>query len=308
MPSPTKSQVYVDPILTNISIAYQNAAYVCEKIMPLIKVAKDSGYYFVYSKAKFRPESDNRAPSTRANRVDYGLTKATYGPIMEHALEQDIPDEVVEQADNPLDPEFDATENVTERIIISKEIGLATILQDVAQITQYTTLSGTNQWSDYANSDPINDVKTARQAVQSGCLKQANTMLISQYVFDILCEHPDVIDRIKYTQFGTAAEEILARLFKVKNVIVAAAQYNTAKEGQTDSMSYIFGKHAWLLYIDPTPGIRKVSFGYTLYTKPRKVDKWYQQPEKATFVRVSDYYQQLVVAAGAAYFIQNAAA
>jgi hypothetical protein len=185
---------------------------------------------------------------------------------------------------------------------------LATILQDTTQVTQYTTLSGTNQWSDYANSDPINDVRVARQAVQKGCMKQPNVLLLSQYTFDVLCEHPDVIDRIKYTQTGVAAEEILARLFKVKQVIIAAAQYNTVKEGQTDATDYIFGKHAWLLYIEQTPGIRKISFGYTFYTKPRKVDKWYEQQVKSTFVRVSDYYQQLIVATSAAYFIQNACA
>ncbi len=305
---PTKADVYVDPVLTNISVAYKNEDYISEKILPLVKVAKDSGFYFKYDKSKFRPVNDERALGTRAGRVGYGLVKDTYGPIIEHALEQDVPDEIVEQADNPLEPKFDATENVTERILIAKERSLAVKMADTSVLTQNVTLSGTSQWSDYANSNPISDVKTAKQTIHASIFREPNTLVLGKPVFDKLIEHPDIIDRIKYSALGVATTDLLARLFGVNNVLVAGAGYNTAKEGQTDAMAYIWGKHAWLLYIEPTPGIRKVSFGYTFYTKPRQVESWYEQWVKATIIRVSDSYEQKFVATEAAYLIKNAVA
>ena len=305
---PTKSDVYVDPVLTNISIAYQNEDYISEKILPLVKVAKDSGYYFKYDKSKFRPVNDERAPGTRAARVGYGLVKATYGPIIEHALEQEVPDEIVEQADNPLDPKFDATENVTERILVAKERKLAVVMADTSILTQNVTLSGTSQWSDYANSDPISDIKRGKQVIHASIFREPNTLVLGKPVFDKLVDHPDIIDRIKYSALGVATTDLLARLFGVNNVIIAGAGYNTAKEGQADVMDYIWGKHAWLLYIEPNPGIRRLSFGYTFYTNPRKVESWYEQQIKSTIIRVSDYYEQKLVAVEAAYLIKNAVA
>ena len=85
---PVQQQVYIDVVLGQISIAYQNENYIADTIFPQLMVQKRTGIYFVYDKSKFRQVNDYRAPRTRAQQVEYGLTQASYGPLLEHALEQ----------------------------------------------------------------------------------------------------------------------------------------------------------------------------------------------------------------------------
>lgn len=305
---PQIGQVYVDPLLSNISIAYQNPSYLADRIFPEVQVTKISGVYFVYDKSKFIAANDLRAPSTRANRVDYGLVKATYGPLIEHSLEQDIPDELVDQATSPLDPNMDATENVTERILLSKEKDAVAKMTDTAVITQNVTLAGTSQWSDYANSDPIGDLRTAVDVVKKEIMKKPNKLVLTYEAYSVLRNHPQVIERIKYSQLGIVTPELLSAIFDIEEVWIAESEENTANEGQTATMSYLWGKNAWVMYVNPAPAIRSVSFGYTFRRGARQTERWDERWVKAQFVRVTDWYEHKIVAAGAAYFIKNAVA
>lgn len=303
---PQVGQVYVDPLLSNISIAYQNDSYIADAIFPEVQVSKLTGFYFKYDKSKFIAANDLRAPSTRANRVDYGLVKTAYGPLVEHSLEQDIPDEIIDQAVSPLDPNIDATENVTERILLSKELDAFAKCSDTAVITQNITLSGTSQWDDYANSDPIGDVQTAFNTVKKAVLKKPNRLVLGYEVYSSLKNHPQIIERVKYSQLGVLTPELLAQVFDIEQVWIADAEQNSANEGQTASMAYIWGKNAWVLYVNAAPAIRKVSFGYTLRRGARMTERWDERWVKAQFVRVTDWYEQKIVAAEAAYYLKNA--
>jgi len=176
-------------------------------------------------------------------------------------------------------------------------------------MTQNTTLSGTSQWSDYSNSDPIADVRTARTTIHSATFKKPNTMILGKQVFDMLAEHPQIIERIKYSQLGVVTEELLARIFQVEKVLVGEAGSNSAVEGQTDSLSYVWGKHAVLAYIAPKVGIKTLTLAVTFTYGEREVKRWYEQDREGTYVRVGkDNYVQKIVAAGAGYLIKNAIA
>ncbi len=96
-----------------------------------------------------------------------------------------------------------------------------------------------------------------------------NTLVLgSEFVFDALVDHPDIVDRIKYsggvgnTTPAMVNEQTLAQLFKVDRVIVGNAVENTALEGATNSHSFIGGKTALLTYAAPNPGIMVPSAGY----------------------------------------------
>lgn len=303
----SKTDVVVDPVLSNVSKAYSNEMYVATTILPVFKVAKQSGKYYIYDKAKFRRNSTKRAAGAKANEVEYGLTTASF-EAEDHALKEKTPWEIIKQADSALAPESDAAENVTEQLMIDAEVALATTMAATATITQNTTLSGTSQWSDYTNSDPITDVKTARQTVQKAIGRKPNTMIMSQEVFDTLSEHPDVIEKIKYSALGVATEELLARLFKVEKVIVAAAIYETATEGATSSMGYIWGKHCWVGYIAPSARLRSITIGFTFQYGDGAVKKWDDEDAEARYVRVNKNYVQKLVATEAVYLIKNAVA
>jgi hypothetical protein len=301
---PLPSQVYQDPLLSNLSVAYKNPNYVADTIFPEVQVKTATGYYFTYDKSKFTAANTLRAPSTRANRVNFGLTKTAYGPLVEHSLEQDLPDEVFEQQQAPFDLNVDAMEDVTERILLDKEVDAYTQLST----TPDATLSGTDKWSDYANSDPIGNVQTAVDTIQKAALVHANTLLLSYPVFAKLRNHPAIIERIKYSERGIVTPEIMAAVFDIGRVIIAAAEQNTAKEGQTETLDYVWGKTAAVLFITATPGIRMVTYGYTFRIGPRQVERWDDRAVKAQFIRVTDWYEQMIVATACKYFFATAVA
>jgi len=304
--SPTLNDIRIDPILSNVSVAYKNEAYIAEQILPVIPSKERTGKYFKYDKSKFRKVQSLRGMGAPANEVDYGLTISTAYVCQEHSLRQIVPDELKDQAPLPLNPELDATENVTERLLIEKEYDLATYMQNPSNLTG-VTLSGSSKWSDYANSDPIGNIKKGKKTIHSKIFVEPNTLVLGKEVYDTLLDHPDIIDRIKYRS-DVATADILARLFGVEKVLVGGAGYNTAKEGQSDTLSYIWGKNAWLLYVTPKPGIYSVSFGYHFTFANRVVDKWYDNTRKGTWIRVSENYAREIVCSDAAYLIKDAVA
>jgi len=304
----TKSDVYIDPVLSNFAVAYSNPAYVAEIILPNFKVSKDTGKYFTFDKTKFRVENSYRAMGDPAREISHSMAAQGTYSINEYALKEFVPDKLVDQADQPIDPEMDATEVVLEKLLVTKELSLATTLADTGTITQNTTLSGTSQWSDYTNSDPFSNINTAKSTVFGSTLKKPNILLLGKTVFDKLVDHPDIVDRIKYSQLGVTTQELLARLFDVEQVLIGAAYYNSAKEGQTDVIASIWGKHAWLIYADKNPGARKVTLGYHFVSDPKQVSKYKPEGRKGIFVEVSESYDQKLVATSAAYLIKNAVA
>lgn len=300
--------VVTDPVLGNVSISYRNADYIADKVFPVVTVGKQSGKYYIFDKSSLSVAESLRAAGSPSNEVEHAYGTATFY-AEDHALKEFIPDEVVDQTDAGLDPLVDATENVTERLLIGKEVELATMLTDTTQVTQNVTLAGVTQWSDYVNSDPLIDVRNARIAIRGQIFRTPNTLILGQQVFDILVDHPDIIDRLKYSQLGVVTEELLARLFQVETVLIGSAGKNSGTEGAVDTLSYVWGKNAVLLYVAPRAGLRQVSAGYTFQYGAPRVKRWRDEDREGTYVRVGGYYYDLVLTAvGAAYLIKNAVA
>jgi len=304
-----QQDVVVDPALSNVSIKYTNDTFIADILFPMVKTAKQTGKYYIYDKSNLRVDQTTRAAGSGANEIDFGVAPTGTFSCDDHALKGFVSDEVQDQADAALNPLIDETETITEKLLLDRETNAATIMQNTATLTQNTTLSGTSQWSDYQNSDPVGDVRTARTTVHSATFKKPNTLVLGKQTMDILCEHPQILERIKYSQLGVVTPELLARLFQVEKVIVGEAGSLSSKEGQTDALAYIWGKHAWVVYISPRVSLKMLTFGVTFTYSQRIAKRWRDEDREGTYVRIgSDNYVQAVIAAAAAYFIKNAVA
>lgn len=306
---PAIQNTYVDKALTNVSVKYTNDSFIADVIFPVVEVDKKTGVYYKYDKSNLKKVNSRRIGKAKTPEVDRGMTKTSYGPLEEHTLKTDITKDEFDNYDSPLDPRIDATEQVSELLAVEKEQDLATDLADTAIVTQNTTLSGTSQWSDYANSDPFSNIETAKDTIRKNGIKEPNTLVLSQTVFNKLKHHPDLLDRVKWSNRGVLTTEILASLFDVERVIIGKAVYDTAAEGQTNSLDYIWGKHAWLMYSTLKPGLRTLSAGYHLTLKNgRYIDRWNDEDPKVEWVRATDYYERKIIATEAIYLIKNAVA
>jgi hypothetical protein len=302
----------VDPMLTNVAIAYGNDEYIADKIFKPFKVKKQSGKHFVYDQARFRVNDSLRAAGGNANEVTLKLTVGSAYFCDDHALRQFVTDEDKDNAITPTDPFIDATENVRDMLLVSKEKALADWMANTANLTQNTTLTTTDQWSDFNNSDPFDDIQTAISTIHAAIFQRPNTLILGKQTYDKLKHHPDLLDRVKYSQKGVLTKELMKELFDVDNVIIGAAGYNSATEGAADSMSYLWGKHAWLAYIAPKTTRKMITLGLTYAWKKMVVEKMRgedEQDRRGTYVRVGDdYFDQKSVAVACAYLIKNAIA
>lgn len=268
---PNRGQTHIDKVLTNISVKYMQdtSAFIADKVFPTVPVAKQSDRYFKYLKEDwFRDDAQERAMGTESAGGDYDIDNTPTYFCKKYAFHKDVFEEDRANSDDPLQPDQDATEFVVDKILLNKENNWAR--------TYFTTgvwgqdLTGSNtatsstviKWNDYANSTPVKDVDDMATAMQETTGKRPNTMVLGRQVYDALRQHPEILDRIKYTQTGIITDQLLAALFDVDRILVANAIQNTAKKGQTADMNFIMGKHMLLCYTESRPRLKAATAGY----------------------------------------------
>lgn len=263
MPQPDVRDVHVDAILTNYSLAYQNLDYIADQVFPIVPVEKQSDKYFVYTKGFwFRDLAELRAPSTESKGSGYGLSTASYF-CDNYAFHVDIADEVRSNADQPLRPDMEAVNYVTDRLALKRERLWSTNNFTTGKWgTDNTTAT---KWSIYGSSDPLVDIEVAKDTIRQTTGKVPNTLVLGQQVWIQLKNHPDFLDRIKYTQKGIVTKELFASLIDMdpNRILIGSSIVNTALEGATDSFSDIWGKNALFMYVDPNPSPMTPTAGLT---------------------------------------------
>lgn len=262
MAQPTQTTVHVDAILTNISVAYMqnHANFVAGQVFPIVPVTKQSNVYYKYTKNDwFRDEAKPRADATESAGSGYALGTDNYLCTV-YALHKDIGDQVRNNADVPLNMDRDATQWLTSRMMLREEIQW---VSDYFTTGVWgTDLTPANLWSDYTASDPINDIETGKEKILSTTGFEANTLVLGYSVFRQLKNHPDIVDRHKYTSPESITTQMLAALFGVERVLVAKAIKATNAENQTGVYAFTHGKHALLCYSAPEPSLLAPSAGY----------------------------------------------
>jgi hypothetical protein len=271
MPQPNVNSVHVDAILTNISVAYlqKQDNFIADKVFPIVPVDKKSDKYFVYTKNDwFRDEAQRRADATESAGSGYNLETGTYSADV-FAFHKDVGDQTLANADAPLNPLREATEFVTHRLLLRRELQFVSDFfttgvwgTDIAGVSGSPTAGQTKQWSDYTASDPIDDIEAAKSQILSNTGMEANTLVLGYDVFRALKNHPDLVDRIKYTSSQTITEDMLARMFDLDRVLVAKAVKATNAEGATGAYGFAYGKAAALYHVAPNPGLLTPSAGY----------------------------------------------
>lgn len=276
MPQPTQNQVHANVPLTNISVAYiqKQSQFISDRVFPIVPVDKQSDLYYVYTKNDwFRDEAKLRAPGTESAGGGYNLSTASYA-CKTWAFHKDVAWDIRNNADPVINMDRDATEFVTQRLLIRRE----RLFQDSYFKTgvwgkDYTGVAGVpganqfRQWSDFANSDPLIDIKNGRMYIKSITGFIPNKLLLGEEVWEALKNHPDIIERFKYTQKGIMTRELLAPLFEVDEILIGGAIYATNEEGAAEAYSYVFGKAAMLVYAAPSPSLLQPSAGYTFAWK-----------------------------------------
>lgn len=267
---PNRLQAHIDTALTNMSVAFiQDAStFIADKVFPMVPVQKQSDRYFVYKKEDwFRDEAKERGRATESAGSDYNIDNTPTYFATTYAFHKDVTEEDRANCDTPLNADIDAEQFVTQKMLIKRETLFVNKFfktgvwshetAGVASDTDVTKI----KWN-LAASDPIKAVQNAQTSIQEDTGYKPNVLLLSPYAYNALRNHDAILDRIRFTQRGVVGLDLLATLFEVDKVLVASAVVNRAKEKATEDTSFIFGKHALLVYSAPRPALKTPSAGY----------------------------------------------
>jgi hypothetical protein len=304
----------VDPVLTGIALAYRNSLYIADDVLPRVDVESPVFKYQSFAVAETFAAPDSRVGRKSVpNEIDLTETEVT-SQTEEFALDEVVPirDVQIATAGGRRSPVDRATMTLTEYVALSREQRVANLVFAAGSYPSgyKTQLSGTSQWSDYTNSNPVTDLLTGMDAA----LMRPNVLVLSQEVWTKLRAHPKIVQAVggQAVSAGIVARAALADILEIEEILVGVARVNTAKKGQTATLARVWGKHAALIYRNrnaDTSG--DITFGFTAEFGSRFGG---QMPEPKTGsrgsmrVRVGEEVKELIVANMAGYFVQDAVA
>lgn len=274
MAQPGIGDVHVNKLLTNISVAYKNPLYIAEQVCPALMVARQSDMIPRYTKSYWaRSVAKKTSPMEPPPIGGYAVETDTYF-CEERSVGDVIPDAQEANQDAPWNAQADSAEWVTDQLQLEHEISFLTNFwktgvwdTDVAGVVDFP------KWSDYANSTPVQDMREVKRTIRRKLLgRSPNTMVFGDLTFDVLSDHPVLLERIKYSSGNDSpamvTPNLIAQLVGFDKVLVGSVIYTTDPEGtDEDSITYTAGydDDAFMAYIAPRPGQRLPSALYTFF-------------------------------------------
>lgn len=311
----SQNRAIVDKLLTNVSQKKVSRGHICEMLLPFVGVKQRTGKIGKYGRNHLRIANTIKRGRGKYRQIEAVTRSQVSYEIEGHGLEGGVTREDYENVEAPYDAEKDETDAITSVLLLEKEKALADVCAG-SSITQTVQLSGTNQLSDYNNSDPVAVARTARNAVRAGCGLYPDTAWCDIAVADCLAFHPQLLEALgfKYARPGGLNTDEIAKALGVKRLIVAESFYQSTNEGQGDSadVTPCWGKHLWFGVIPAMAEKDQTAFGYRLGfagKQSRSVSKWpVNNPPGMTAILVEDEYDQYIMDADCAYFIEDAIA
>lgn len=268
MPQPTASDVHVNFPLTTISVAWMQdqSEFIADTMFPTVNVQQQGNRYYIFDRDNwFRAKAQKRAPSSESAGGGFTVdnTPSYFADVF--AFHMDVDDQVRANQDAVIDIDRQATEFVTRDLQLKKELLWAARYFTTGIWTGSTTggdVTPATLW-DAVGATPIEDMRAQLLSTKRRTSFRANKIAMGEEVWNILQDHPDFLDRIKFTQTGIVVTGLLAALLGVDDVVIAGAVQNISIEGATEDMQFIFGKSVLIVYAAPSAGLMTPTAGYT---------------------------------------------
>jgi len=273
MPNPTPKDAHVDAALTNISVANMQTddMFIASRAFPMVPVTKQSDKYFIHDRRDWlRNEVKKRAPGTESAGGGRRLSTDTYFAEV-FAIHEDVGEQDRANADPAVDPDVDATDWVTQQMMIAREVEVQRTYFTTSLWTGSTTAADITPGTlwDVSTGTPIKDIKNqAISIAKKNGVNPNNIKLIAPPdVWVAISQNPTVQDQVKYVRGGGADANdtaILAKLLGIGEVLVPWCVQDTSKElAATEVTGFVWTqKDALLVYTNPQPGKKKFTAGY----------------------------------------------
>lgn len=302
-----KNQRVVDPVLTTLARGYKNSEMIAKELFPVVFLPLSGAKIPKFGKESFKIYNTERALRGKSNRINPEDLTSIDVSYKEHDLE--YPVDYSEEQESIISKQKHGTHVVTKGIELRLEKEAADLASDPANYPSghKTALTTTGCWDDYTNSNPIVAVAGAKNAIRAKIAMYPNVMILGAVTFEILQNHPKILDRLANNSDAVVTVEHLQRIFGIKKVVVGNAVYvNDAGTTNTD----VWGDVAILAYVsdlaDDARSEYDPSFGYTCKAKDYpEVDTYPEVGGKVNIVRSTDKFKAYIVGSDAGYLFTN---
>ncbi len=308
------------PALTAIAVAYRQSKLIADLVLPRVPVNTEQFRYIKYALADAFQAPDTLVGRKSApNQIDWSSTEIP-DTVQDQALDTPVPNADVEAWQRARDagigfvsqasPEQRATRLVMQAVQNRREYRAAQLVFNAANYgtNNKTTLSGTGQWSDYANSDPLVAIMTALDSM----IMRPNIATLGRAVATKLQMHPKVCKAVfgNNTDAGIAPLSAIARLLELDEINVGEGWINTAAPGQPANIQRVWGKHAAFTVRNQEADVQGgVTFGLTAQYGDQ-VAGTIEDPDVGMRggqrIRAGESVKELITANDLGYFFQNA--
>lgn len=300
--------LYIErPEYTGMAIAYKNREFIADLVMPRRPVGSEQFKWIKFNKGdRFTPQDTKIGRTSYPNQVEFGGTDQD-DKTVDYGLETFVPNKEIKLFSETFDPLGNATELVSELVALGREKRVSGIVHgaNTYATANKATLSGNSQWSDYANSDPVDAILETLD----GLLVRPNKAIFGRPVWTKLRKHPKVVSKIfgSANTTGLVTRQAFAEALELDEIFVGTSWYNAAKSGQTESYAELWGKHAAFIY--QSPGQSEMTFGFTAEFDNRRMKTAVDErrgTDGATAVRVIEQVKEVTPASDLGYLFINA--
>lgn len=272
----------VDELLTTLAKQFKPHGFIYDDLVAPIPVNRNVGRYPIFDPASFFQNAGNLlvADDARTPMIDFNWSTDTYS-CDDYRLQTKITRKEVLQASDVLRLGYSKTVGLLTTFASNREYRLAAKLQPTSVTTAYGSGAITGQFTNTASSPSTKwdagvsgseatiqkDLQAAALTVYKSCGVWPNTLVINKEVALAISADYTVRETVKYlvgtellrvggeagqtSQPSGGAGILPATLFGFRVIVADGTLTNTARPGQTASLSDIWGNNARLLYCNP---------------------------------------------------------
>jgi len=297
--------VKVDNLLSNLSslVIQRQDAFIAPKVFSIVPVDFQSDLYPVYNADDWNiDEAQERKDSTETAGSGYSMSDEAY-KCRVFGIHKDIGDQLQANTPNMFNLKREAMEFVTRKILLKEERRFVdTFMQTGVWGEDLVGVTDFDQFNE-STSSPIKVFKAEMKAQLEKTGIEPNTLVFGYDVFNELTEHPDFVDRVKYSSSDAVTQDIMARLIGIGRILVAKSIVATGK-GATKTTGFNFSRNALLCYANPNPGLLTPSAGYMFSWNfagiqnngAPAIKSWYIQEKETTRVEGQVAFDMKVIA------------
>lgn len=303
---PSANELIFDRLLTNV--VYEKGMGVtgiAGSLAPRVKSTTLTGSFMKKDRNKTAARvKTERAPGGSVKRQERPGRKMETFRCTDHALEEDIPIEIIEGASESevLSERTDSAMRVLWNILNEWEEDVHNkVWRDAKADLQ--TLYGADQvidptakWDSSSGVNIKRDILTIKNTVYEACGYVPNRMLLPNNVFNIITTMDNELrDATKYVQGGPVTLQILSSYFEIGQVLVPMYLKDDETKGEEGKSMLWQGDNIGLFYVDTSGSKKKDTLLSTFYWESATqkflgVSRGWDSKHKSEIVQVSGYY------------------